>query len=572
MDRITKSLLDEFSGDVGIGALTESNRFEHFAAFLSVNSYLNDTFDTRDIATGGGDDTGIDAAAVIVNGQLVTDPEFVEELASTNNFVDATFLFVQAETSSGFDATKIGNFGFGVADFFNERPQLPRNNEIKAAAEIMTAVFERSSKFTRGNPACRLFYATTGQWVNDRNLEIRRQAVIDDLRQIGIFGSIEFTPIDASAIQRLYNLTKNAVSRDFTFSERTVAPEIPGVKEAYLGLLPATEFLRLLDDGDGKILKGIFYDNVRDWQEYNAVNSEMKASLEIPAQRARFALMNNGITIIAKTLRATGNRVHIEDYQIVNGCQTSHVLFDNRALLDESVVVPLRLIATDDEEITASIVKATNRQTEVKEEQLIALSDFQKKIEAYFQSFDAPQRLYYERRSRQYNSIQNVEKTRIVTPSNLIRAFASCFPEEAHRTTRTYRLLLEQLGKSIFGPEDRLEPYYYAASAHYRIEFLFRNGQLDAKYKPARYHILMATRLLVQAGLVPRANSREMARYCEPLIASIWDATRAETLVKEAAQIVDSAATGDFHRDTIRTQPFTEKVKEMCLRAVAAPA
>ena len=418
MDRITKSLLDEFSGDVGIIALTESDRFEHFAAFLSVSSYLNDTFDTRDIATGGGDDTGIDAVAIIVNGQLVTDPEFVEELASTNNFVDATFLFVQAETSSSFDATKIGNFGFGVADFFNVRPQLPRNNEIRAAAEIMTAIFERSSKFTRGNPACRLFYATTGQWLNDRSLEIRRQAVIDDLRQIGIFGSIDFTPIDASAIQRLYNLTKNAVSRDFTFSERTVAPEIPGVKEAYLGLLPATEFLKLLDDGDGKILKGIFYDNVRDWQEYNAVNSEMKASLKIPAQRARFALMNNGVTIIAKTLRATGNRVHIEDYQIVNGCQTSHVLFDNRILLDDSVVVPLRLIATDDEEITASIVKATNRQTEVKEEQLIALSDFQKKIEAYFQSFDAPQRLYYERRSRQYNSIQNVEKTRIVTPSN----------------------------------------------------------------------------------------------------------------------------------------------------------
>ena len=105
--------------------------------------------------------------------------------------------------------------------------------------------------------------------------------------------------------------------------------------------------------------------------------------------------------MIAKTVRATGNKFHIEDYQIVNGCQTSHVLFDNRNLLDDSVVVPLRLIATDDEDVTASIVKATNRQTEVKEEQLIALSDFQKKIEAYFQTFPAGERLYYERRSRQ---------------------------------------------------------------------------------------------------------------------------------------------------------------------------
>jgi len=68
--------------------------------------------------------------------------------------------------------------------------------------------------------------------------------------------------------------------------------------------------------------KSIFYENVRDWQEYNSVNSEIKGSLESEPQKARFALMNNGVTIIAKTLRATGNRFHIEDFQIVNGCQS----------------------------------------------------------------------------------------------------------------------------------------------------------------------------------------------------------------------------------------------------------
>ena len=274
--------------------------------------------------------------------------------------------------------------------------------------------------------------------------------------------------------------------------------------------------------------------------------------------------MNNGVTVIAKTLRATGNKFHIEDYQIVNGCQTSHVLFDNRTALDDTVVVPLRLIATEDEEVTASIVKATNRQTEVKEEQLLALSDFQKKLEAYFLTFEPTQRLFYERRSRQYNAVAGVEKTRIVTPPNLIRGYASCFLEEPHRTTRTYRALLQQLGKSIFGPEDRLEPYYFAASAQYRIEFLFRNGFLEAKYKPARYHILMAARLLAQPSPIPRPNSHEMARYCAPLISTIWDAARAEELIRKAAGIVDATAGGDFHRDHIRTQPFTEEVRKRC--------
>lgn len=565
MDRITKSLLDEFSNNSELTHLDESTRFEHFGSYLAVTRHYADSFDTGDIVTGSGGDTGIDGLCILVNGVLITEPEAVEELAETNGYVDATFVFVQAERSEGFDSAKIGQFGFGVSDFFSQSPKLPRNEHIKYAADIMSAIYDRSSNFKRGNPACKLFYVTSGKWVGDQNLEARRKTVVDDLEQLGIFRDVEFMPVGADSIQKLYNQSKNAIAKDFTFAERTVIPDIEGVTEAYLGLLPAKEFVGLLDDGNGEILRSVFYDNVRDWQDYNQVNNEIRTSLNSEAQRALFVLMNNGITIIAKSMRATGNRFHIEDYQIVNGCQTSHVLFDNQSLLDESVIVPIRVIATENEEAIASIVKATNRQTEVKAEQLIALSDFQKKLEAYFQTFDAPNRLYYERRSRQYNSMLGVEKTRIVPPANLIRAYASVFLEEPHRTTRTYRALLGQLGTSIFGPDDRLEPYYYSASALYRLEFLFRNNLLDVKYKPARYLILFAARLLLNPARPPRSNSREMARYCEPLIEIAWDQINAGDAFHRAAGIVEKIAKGNFDRDNIRTQTFTEEVRKECM-------
>jgi hypothetical protein len=155
----------------------------------------------------------------------------------------------------------------------------------------------------------------------------------------------------------------------------------------------------------------------------------------------------------------TGNKFYIEDYQIVNGCQTSHVIWHNREHLDDSVMVPLRLIATQDEEVIAAIIKATNRQTEVKEEQLLALSDFQKKIEAYFGSFELSKRLYYERRSRQFTAV-SIEKTRIITPSNLIRAYASMFLDEPHRTTRNYKALLDRVGTAIFGATPEVSPHF----------------------------------------------------------------------------------------------------------------
>src|SRR5262249_11325761 len=150
----------------------------------------------------------------------------------------------------------------------------------------------------------------------------------------------------------------------------------------------------------------------------------------------RFVLMNNGVTIIARTLRPTGNRFFIEDFQVVNGCQTSHVLADAREKADESVMIPLRLIGTQDEDVIRSIIHATNRQTEVKREQFLAITDFAKKLELFFQSFPNGHKLFYERRSHQYDSLA-IEKTRIITSSNLIRAFAAMFLAEPHATTRS---------------------------------------------------------------------------------------------------------------------------------------
>jgi AIPR protein len=570
LDRITNALLGEFSRENQLESRSEEARFEHFASYLAVSRHLSETIDTDDLVTGSGGDTGIDAIATIVNGTLVTDAELVQELANTNNYLDVTFVFVQAERSPSFEATKIGTFGFGVLDFFKDLPKLPRNTAVRDAATIMNAVYSLSPKFTRGNPACRLYYVTTGKWMDDANLLARQQGVKEDLQNQRLFRDVEFIDLDANAIQRLYNQTKNAISRDFSFTARTVIPEMPGVEEAYLGLLPASEFLSLIQDDRGNLVKSIFYENVRDWQDYNLVNSEIKASLESSPLKARFALMNNGVTIIAKTLKPTGNRFHIEDYQIVNGCQTSHVLFDQKSNIDDSVMIPLRLIATQNEDVIASIVKATNRQTQVKEEQLLALSDFPKKIESFFASFDEPHRLYYERRTRQYNTVTGIEKTRIITMPNLIRAYASVILEEPHRTTRNFRALLDKVGKEIFGAEHRLEPYYLSASALYRLEFLFRNGELESKFKPARYHLILAARLLATGQSPPRPNSHDMARYSDGLVSQFWEAELAKHLFSRAADIVNAAADGNLHRDTIRTQPFTQEVIKRCRQEVPA--
>jgi hypothetical protein len=559
MDRVSESLLNEFCDQHGLSLLTEEKKFEHFVAFITIGQHYGDSFDTEDVLVGAA--TGIDAIATIVNGNLITDVESLEEADAVGE-LDVTFIIVQADRGAGFDAAKIGNFGFAALDFFSEQPTLPRTPQISAAANIMSEIYKRSTKFKRGNPICRLYYVTTGKWTDDTVLDGRRKAVISDLEATNLFRQITFVPLGAEGIQRLYRQTKNAISREFFFKNHVVIPELPGVTQAYIGYLPMPEFIKLLADDNGEIIGSLFYSNPRDWQDYNEVNLEIKSTLASDAKR-RFVLMNNGITIIAREIRPTGQKFVIEDYQIVNGCQTSHVLIQQAKKDDESVMVPIRLIGTQDEDVINSIIRATNRQTQVTEDQFFALQEFPKQLELFFQSFPLTQRLYFERRSRQYDRLP-IEKTRIITQPNVIKAFAAMFLNEAHRTTRNYSSLKAKVGKDIFGKEHRMEPYYTAAVALYRLEYLFRNGKVPAQFKPARFHILQAVRLLASSEPLPATNSHAMEKYCRPIMNRLWEPMGGDGLLTQAVSVVEAVAAGDFDRDRIRTESFTGSVTTKC--------
>ena len=193
---------------------------------------------------------------------MVTDIDEIDEILSVNGYLDVTFVFVQAERSSNFKSTKIGTFGYGVRDFFGAG-SLVRNDQIKNACAIMNAIFSKSAKFTKGNPNIIMYYVTTGRWQNDQNLIARYQTEVNDLTDTGNFQSVVFTPVGADYVQRLYNQTKNAISREFIFDQKTVIPNINNVQQAYIGLINAKDFLNIICDENGELIESLFYENVR---------------------------------------------------------------------------------------------------------------------------------------------------------------------------------------------------------------------------------------------------------------------------------------------------------------------
>lgn len=258
----------------------------------------------------------------------------------------------------------------------------------------------------------------------------------------------------------------------------------------------------------------------------------------------------------------TGNKFTIEDYQIVNGCQTSHVLYRERANFPaEEVLIPVKVIATADDGLTADIIRATNSQTAISLEDLGALTEYQKKIESYFNAFNERHKLYFKRRSKQYEGMSGIEKVRIVNRGQLIKAFASMFLDEPHRAGRYYPTLLKEISGRIFNESDRPEMYYVSAFAQYRLEFFFRNRQFEVAYKPARYHLLTALRHQIIGTRLPLSGSKEMEKKCNELVEVLSDDQKTLATLEAAAHAVDIACGPEkLDRDLVRTQKFRDAV------------
>ena len=541
---------------------SDADLFEYFAIYCAVSDSYDEEFDTDDMLVGGGNDLGIDGIAIIVNGVLANSLDEAEDLLNLNGFLDVKFVLVQAKTSSNFNGQEIAAFLDGVENFFSENLALPINEEIAAARELMTWIYSNSVKFKRQKPTVEMCYVTTGQWQDDAYLSTVIEQRIARLENSHLFGPVLFRAYGADEVQSAYQRSKNNVTVEFNFPSKVILPDIAGVSEAYLGVLPATEYLSLITDDSGNIRRPLFYDNVRDFQGDNEVNGEIKKTLDDPAGQQRFVILNNGVTLVTRGLRTTGNKFVVSDYQIVNGCQTSHVLFNEKQELGSDTFIPIKVVATTDEEIISSIITATNRQTAVTADDLFAMSAFQKKLESLYESYPGKKKLHYERRSKQYAAVEGIEKVRIIDKKQQVRAFAAMFLDDSHRAARYYSDLRNQVGKRIFSEGQQLEPYYVSAYAYYKLEFVFRNTQIPVYYKPARYHILMALRYLIGDGDMPSLTANKISGYSNKMAELLWSDAGAVEAFKQAVDVIDEALGGEkITRDLVKTQGFTDSVK-----------
>lgn len=414
MNQIVESFLKIHIQEYGIDNQKKETAFEHFINRLIVNKYSLERFDPDDIMTKAGE-IGLDGIAIIVNNFLVTDEDSYNEAVKVSSKVDIKFVFIQTKTSESFDGDSIGTFCFGVKCFFmpdNERPKT--NEKIESLIKLKDLIYLKSIESAEA-PALELYYVCCGAWNEGNNLKDRIDIECDAFKSTQNFRSVNFYPYDSEKVIVAYKELRKKVSKKFAMERRISFPPMKGIKQAYTGLIKCSEFVGILKDNEGNMLKNIFEDNVRDFQGYNPVNLEIQNTLQNKLEQECFAILNTGITITAKRIEPIGDQIEIFDFQIVNGCQSSYVLFDNQNSVGDNTHILAKIIEVKDDSVLDRIIFTTNRQTEVKSEAFISTKPFHKRLEDYYNSIEPRNRLFYERRSKQFDLSDSVNKTKVIT-------------------------------------------------------------------------------------------------------------------------------------------------------------
>lgn len=566
MDRITKSFYESFINTNEFVKYEESDKFELFSNYCVVASeFGSSTFDIEEIMTGKATQ-GIDGIAIVVNNQIIQNVQQIKDLIKLNRILEVKFILIQAKSKSNFDNSEILNFFSWTNIFFSEETNIFTTDEMKNFIEMKEFIYspENCILMSRKNPELVMYYVTVGNWANDNNLLLTINSQKEILEKTNLFSKIEFIAMGASDLQKFYRKSLEKSQASFSFEKKITMKTTENIKAAYYGVIPFKEFKKIIIDEKGNI-KNVFEDNIRDFLgDDTDANKAMSITLKNREENMNFAILNNGITIVADEINTTGDNFSILNYQIVNGCQTSHILYENRFNSDiDNVNIPLRIISTDDEDIKNQITTATNNQTAIKKEQLEALTSFQRDLEKYYSTYQNDDFvLYYERRTNQYNK-DPIAKNKIVTIPTQIKVFSSMFLENPHEVSGMYGTVVKKFGDQIFKPDHKLIMYYLSALAFYKIENYFKNGMLDKKYRRMKNHMLMLLKMYVFGDENPYKNSKKMETLCQKTLEIVKNQQNFLKLLEQFINLIKNDSTLDLsNRKLFEKKETTDILKK----------
>ncbi|BES69707.1 AIPR family protein [Marinobacter nanhaiticus D15-8W] len=561
MHRIVASHLDSFVDQYALAADDRTVQFEKFANFAVLSGKLATSVDLDDVTTGN-DDDGTDGVALIINEEHIVSAGDAESLfAHERRNNDVEVVFVQGKTSDGFDLGDFLKFKESVLRFFTQEPYLALSDLQQEARAAFDVAIKNVPKIRHGKPSVSAFFVTTGNYSAPDALEAGRKDMISQLGELGLFQNVDVRFMGRDDLVSAWVASYSGIEASLTMNSSASLPEIAGIDESYLVVAKAKDYVEnLLVSDDGSIRGQLFEENVRHFLgPENPVNEQIAETILNQSSKTRFPVLNNGVTLVSPDVRVQGTTLHISNFQIVNGCQTSHVLYENREALTDDLMVTLKVVETTDEDVFSELVRATNSQSKIEESQFLSLSPIAKRVEAYFNTYEGQDgRLYFERRDRQYVG-KGVAAIRVVSLHNAAKCVCAMFVRRPDLSFKYPKRMYEDFGAKIFNEGNREIIYYASALALYRFHLLTSNNTIPQNMRRFKWHILPLAAALVAGKDVPPLGSKKMDAYAQKIIDKFSHHSAEGTAIfTKAVGIIESL--GEITNDRLKRQAVLDEM------------
>lgn len=262
-------------------------------------------------------------------------------------------IITQSKSGERFLKEEIANFGSGIKDFLSLDPKLPNGEINQEALRILNVIFNNLNKVANKLPDIEIYYCTSGVYSKEREIVASFEIIDRDVKSLDIFRKVIVEPLGRNELIKIWNSINSNNEAKLHLQEYFGIPEMPNIPQSYIALVNAKEFVdKLLRDENGNIKNEVFEENIRAFLGETPVNNKIKCTLEDNNKKKIFSVLNNGITIVTPELTLTPNskEIHLKNYQIINGCQTSNTLFYNYKYLNEDTNIVVKCIESTNEE------------------------------------------------------------------------------------------------------------------------------------------------------------------------------------------------------------------------------
>ena len=493
------------------------------------------------VSIGGADDMGLDGLCIKLNGILIQSLDDAKDIITTHNSAEIEFIFIQSKYKDKFDSGEYAKFINGVIDFLGEQHYQPMNEKIKnwlSIKEYLTG--NEIMLLWNTNPVIRLYYVVMGTWNSSRHIEAISNKFKDDITALNMYGDIFINYIDTERFKKICDDNDNQFSSVINVIDTFSLTAVTNVDNSSIILCTSTELMKLLITDDGILRKGLFNDNVRDYQGDTTINQDIYNTIKTDPES--FVLMNNGVTIICSEIIPGNRKVTIRNPRIVNGCQTCSVLYNAyRSGIDISdIVLSGKIISTNDSDITNKIIRGTNRQNIVYDEAFECTRDFHKLLEELFTVLSENQsnnKIYYERRSKQFYNNTSIKSYQKVSFRILIQSFISIFLNEPHMGHKHESRLLQLYKGKIFIDTQSKLPYYVSSLISIKLDQILKKKISYKHIRTYKSQIQMIIRILAGGYKYDINNEKNIDTYCNNLLPYIYDDDTFKNFVSNAINI-----------------------------------